>query len=231
MKPYWKPTAILLFSVLFTVAAHAQLVIYSFDDSLGNEVNFGPESYHPGVNAGALGRGPGVTPDVATGAFNASQWTTGSSPDPNDHFTFSVGPAAGYVLSLNRIQLDERRSTHGITQWSIRSSLDGFASDIGGVTFNLPDNNSFRRDQTIELGSEFQGLASAVEFRLYGFAAESESGSWRLDNVRVDGTLAPVPEPYEYGLVFGAGILAFGLYRRRAAKLAVRLLVPQRPAR
>jgi len=96
-----------------------------------------------------------------------------------------VTPSPGATLNLSALQLDERRSATGIRSGSVRSSLDGFASDI--ALFAVPDDTLFRT-QSIPLPASFHSLTTAVEFRLFGFQAEADGGTWRVDNVIPLGT-------------------------------------------
>jgi hypothetical protein len=61
------------------------------------------------------------------------------------------------------------------------------------------------------------GLAETtepIEFRLYGFGAEGGSGTWRLDDIEFQ----TVPEPREWKIVFGIGLLVFALFTNRRRK-------------
>ena len=172
---------------------NAQIITYSFTGSAGNEATFAADSQPGNAIAGDMGRGTGVSPSSAAGTFSANAWSTGGL-DLDDFFTFSLTPNPGFKMTLTQVQMDERRSGTGIRDWSLRSSLDSFASDIGAV-FSVPDNTSTRTDQSIDLtGGLFDDLSSAIEFRVYGYNAEAGSGTWRLDNVELFGTITPVPE-------------------------------------
>lgn len=115
-------------------------------------------------------------------------------------------------MSLTELQLDERRSGTGIRDWMVRSSLDDFASNIG-TGFSVPDNSETRADQRISLlGGTFDRISGPVEFRIYGFNAESAAGTWRLDNVELFGNLTPVPEVSSVCWVAG-GLLGFSIIR------------------
>ena len=171
----------------------AQLITYSFTGAAGNEVAFAVDSQPGDGVASDMGRGNGVNASAAAGTFSASSWSTGGL-DVDDYFTFSLTPDPGFKLSLTELQVDERRSGTGIRDWSLRSSLDVFATDIG-TAFSVPDNTSTRSDQSIDLtGGLFDELTSAIEFRIFGYNAEAGSGTWRLDNVELFGTITPVPE-------------------------------------
>ena len=133
-----------------------------------------------------------MSPSLNGGTFSASGWTGNSSRDLNDYFSFGIATDLGYRLSLTRLELDERRSDTGIRKWAIYSSLDGFASAL--ESFSVKDDENTRLNQGVVLGSEFSALTSNVEFRIYGFKSEGSSGTWRIDNVELEGALSRIPE-------------------------------------
>jgi hypothetical protein len=192
---------------------NAQIVSYSFSGAIGNESNYSPDNQPVGAFVSSFTRGSGVNASSAAGAFSASAWSKGELA-LDDYFSFSLTPASGYQVSLSELQLDERRSGTGIRDWVARSSLDDFASNIGRVN-SVPDSLVTRTDQTISLANgTFDRIGGPVEFRIYGFNAESASGTWRLDNVELFGTLTPVPEVKSICWVAG-GLLGFSIWRRR----------------
>lgn len=174
-------------------ASHAAVVgLYTLDNTLS------ASSVNPNLtfsNFSYTGTGtPAFDNDNNSGkAYNVSNWSTNSTL--GNYFSFSITPNAGYKMTLDSIQLDERRSNTGIGNWQIRSSLDNFASSI--ATFNVPDNAGWRSDQTANLSSLFANLNNSVQFRIYGYNSESAAGTWRVDDVMVNGSVAAnnVPEP------------------------------------
>jgi len=179
-----------------TTQSPAALINFSFNGSAGDEISLAPDAQPAHLTVSSMTRGSGITASSASGTFSAKSWTTGSTADLNDYFSFSITPQTGHELSLTSLILDEQRSGTGIRSWAVRSSLDSFVSDL--ATFSVPDNNSLRFDQTTTLDGAFNGITSEIEFRIYGYEAEGNAGTWRLDNVRVNGLLtspaARVPE-------------------------------------
>ncbi len=193
-------------------AVCAQLIVYSFTGAAGNELLLPPDAQPAHAVASPMSRGPGLAPSASADTFSASGFTTGGVLDPSDYYTFTVTPNPGYEMTLTGLELDERRSGTGIRNWLIRSSLDGFSLDL--QVFSVPDDTATRVNQGLVLGPSFAALAGPVEFRLYGFGAESLSGTWRIDNLEVAGSITPVPEPGTCALMFGAGLLGFAWWRR-----------------
>ena len=196
----------------------AQLVAYRFSGAAGNETSYASEELHANTRVSEFSRGSGLGASSASNAFSARSWSTGGL-DADDYFTFSIEPEPGYSLRLDAIELDERRSASGILEWSIRSSLDGFAFDLSPGPVVLTDNVSMRFDQHFGLDEDvFGGLVDSVEFRIFGYQAESTLGTWRVDNVEVFGGVTAVPEPKDWGMVVAISLVSVGMIRRRRQK-------------
>ncbi|KAA9332365.1 T9SS type A sorting domain-containing protein [Hymenobacter busanensis] len=165
--------------------AQAQLVSFSFAGALGSETSLPPNAQPAAATASAMTRGAGLTPSLAGNSISAADWTTAASPDPADYFAFSIQPAPGSVLRLDSLRFDERRSGTGILAWAVRSSLDNFTANLATAT--VPDDTNTRTDQRVTLPTGFRAVGVPVEFRFYGYSAESASGTWRLQNVRLYG--------------------------------------------
>ncbi len=205
-------------------AASAQLIMFSFDGASGNEATFAVDSQPANGMVSAMSRGNGVNTSSGSGDFSARSWSTNSTIDLTDYYRFSIAPNDGYQLNLTSLELDERRSGTGIRQWSVRSNLDNFASDLSPSPFSVPDNTATRTEQSIPLSSaSFSQLRAEVEFRIYGYQAERSTGTWRIDNVKLSGQIALVPEPNSGWIGMSMALLALGFcwhHRRRQRRLA-----------
>ncbi|MBM3833589.1 MAG: hypothetical protein FJ403_10030 [Verrucomicrobia bacterium] len=208
-----KTSLIFLISIASLIrSGPAQIVTFSFTGSAGDETSFAADAQPANGSVSSMSRGLGLTATTSAGTFNAKSWTTGSAIGSDDYYAFSITPNSGAHLTLTSLVMDERRSSSGIRNWSVRSSLDSFASDL--ASFSVPDNDDTRTGQSTALGSAFQNLTASVEFRVYAFSAESGTGTWRIDNVVLNGTLTSTPEPHEYAAVAGVALLGFAAYRR-----------------
>ena len=205
-------------------AASAQLVVFSFDGASGNESMFAVDSQPANGVVSAMRRGSGVNPSSGSGAFSSRSWSTNNAIDLTDYYRFSITPNDGYQLDLTSLELDERRSGTGIRQWSVRSNLDNFDSDLSPSPFSVPDNTATRTEQRISLNAnDFSRLRTEVEFRIYGYQAERSTGTWRIDNVKLAGQIALVPEPNSGWIGTSMALLALGFcwhHRRRQRRLA-----------
>jgi hypothetical protein len=208
-----------IIGMVTVLPVRAQLITFSFQGAAGSEAAWAPEAVAGGLSVNPFTRGTGLSSASGAGTFSASGWSTGTL-DAQDYFAFSLTPESGWDMSLSQLSLDERRSATGIRAWSVRSSLDAFSSDLG--YFEVPDDADTRVGQTTLLGLAFDHLESGVEFRVYGFGAESGSGTWRIDNVTLQGEISAVPEPAEYALVFGIGLMAYAIGGRLRGRQGTR---------
>ena len=167
------------------------LVRYSFIGAAGNEATFAADAQPANATGSVMSRST-ISPSASTEAFGGSGFPT-ATINAASYYSFTLTPATNYDLTLTKLELDERRSATGIRSWSVRSSIDGFVSDL--AVFNVPDDTNERIDNEILLNNAFQNLTSAVEFRIYGYSAEATGGTWKIDNVQAFGTVTQLPPP------------------------------------
>lgn len=141
---------------------------------------------------------------VTTVAFNGSTeyygeggWPTAAAPSASTYLQFSLSPNSGYQLDISSVTLTIRRSTTGTpsgsgpTQWSLRSSLDGYTSNLSTGTLSTAYNTF-----VVNLSSSFQFLHSTVTFRLYGYSVVINSGGFSrlvVDDITVQGIGSLLP--------------------------------------
>jgi DNA/RNA endonuclease YhcR with UshA esterase domain len=186
---------LIVFSLFWAFQSFGQLLgQYNFTGNVGSEVSANPDGQPSNGAFSAIRRGSGITPPTGTAnsAFGATGFTTASNPDTADYFQFSLQANIGFKLKLDSIKLAERRSNTGIRTWAIRTSFDNFAGNVS--TFNVPDTNIFRFNQNAVFGSQFSNLPSSspLIIRIYGYSAEAETGTWRLDSIRVYGQIETI---------------------------------------
>jgi len=126
------------------------------------------------------------TDDNIAGAFAANQF-----------FTFTIAAAdPTTTFSLDAFNFDITRVANGANDFSIRSSVDNFATDI--VFANQAILNGTTSAQSIDLTApEFDNLTS-IELRIVLDDRQSNSlnssGTF-IDNVELLGSVQSVPEP------------------------------------
>jgi len=172
---------------------------------------------HPDSTAGNMTIGAGLTGGYSAGnecafASRATCGTTeGGAVTGNDYFQFTVTPGAGLALDLTSLRLRHMATTleAGTDRWTsylfVRASVDGFASNAGGVTSTrgsvfydgTPPLDVEGSDVTLDLGdAAFQGLTEPVTFRIHLYQATATAGGadWgRFDDVVLDGGVASSP--------------------------------------
>ncbi len=128
--------------------------------------------------------------------FGEGGWPSGAL-NPSAYLEFTITPNAGYQLDMSSIVLTMRRSTTGTaagsgpTSWSLRSSVDGYTSDLGSNSLTTSVQNF-----TITLGSSFLMRHTAVTFRLYGYNVNVTTGGLNrlvIDNVSINGIGSVLP--------------------------------------
>lgn len=112
-------------------------------------------------------------------AVSATGW---NEEDRYWFFELIVDP--GYELNITSVSFDERASGTGPQAWGLRSSLDGFVDDIAS---GMVLTNSAFDPQSAVL--DIEGATGTIEFRLYGRDAAGGSGTWRIDNFILEGTV------------------------------------------
>lgn len=150
---------------------------------------------------------------TAAGRFSFSGWTLGATngsniftsaeDSTNKYYELTVTPDQFVSLNLSSISFRLQRSGTGVRQVFVRSSVDGFASNLtatvnpANATIAVVPNNKFQITDaattaqdgcTITLGgSAFSGLTVPVTFRFYGINAEAAGGSFSIDNLVING--------------------------------------------
>ena len=134
------------------------------------------------LTVSGIGRGSGINGTDANNRYNANSWNV-SSLDADKFFTFTLTPDSGYEIDFTDFVFNGQASTAGPTSFAFRSSLDGFTSDLGTPSAS---------GATIDLSTPvFQGIDSAVEFRLYGWGASGGGGTFSVNDFTFNGLVGP----------------------------------------
>jgi hypothetical protein len=180
---------ITLLAVLTPVSLSAQAVgTWSFGGTLA-----GTGTASNTVGAASLGSGIAASGFSSGVYYGEGTWPAGAI-DPTDYLQFSLAPNSGHMLNLSGITMNIRRSTTGTAagsgpnNWSLRSSLDGFSTDIttGVLSLNTSPTTN------VALGAAFNDLTSTITFRLYGYNATVTSGGLNrfcYQNITVNGLI------------------------------------------
>ena len=163
----------------------------------------------------------GTPPNPSTGTlgrFNFGGWSGGSVTgdttyaqmtgmvQDTEYYSVTISPDVNYTLSFDSIRFRFGRSATGVRSYSVRSSVDGFISNLNAMIVPLNTNLSIQGSNEFFLNSDFSNttsqsgsaiiltgpnftnLSTPVTFRFYGWNSEGASGTFSIDNVRITGT-------------------------------------------
>ncbi len=94
---------------------------------------------------------------------------------------------SGFELDMQSIRFHSYRSGTGPTNWTLKSSTDGYTADLASGP--LTPATSWQTNSAALASNPDNGT---VTFRLYGSGASSGAGTWRLDNVSFTGEVDTV---------------------------------------
>jgi hypothetical protein len=157
--------------------------------------------YSMGLNPNATGRfsfvaGQPAPPMVAMCLRAACK--------PANYIRSTITPNAGFSLSVSSISFTIQRSGTGIRQYAVRSSADGYSANLpasvsGNANLSVVSGNIFQvsdastaanAGSTITLSSGHTDVTGPLTFRFYGFNAEGSAGTFSIDNVIINGSVA-----------------------------------------
>ena len=111
-----------------------------------------------------------------------SNWGTAFSS--SRYIQVSITPDPNYLLTLTNLSFSHLRSAAGAQTLNVRSSLDGYTTDLtSNITVTTSSNSA-----SIVL-SGFTNQSSTVTFRIYGWGGNS-TGDLRLDNIAISGNVS-----------------------------------------
>lgn len=186
----------------------AELVRYGFDDSAND---FVPTITALNISAGDLTAGPSVTQSqMFAGSSLAvsgkslfvnnaaiAQLTEAGSKTYGDYISVTLTVDSGYQADLSSLEFYTlRRETLGAgspSGWSVYSSADGFAIQLGtGSISTVADTSATFTLQSVDLSS-LQDLTGTTEFRIYLWAGDGigtpSTREWRLDELSLSGVV------------------------------------------
>jgi hypothetical protein len=208
-------------------AAQASLLEFNTAGNLGTETTEPSTFNDPSVTASTLTFGAGVTAASNGNRFGGSNWFDTGDTNPttlaesvagNDYIQFTITPTAGSTYDVTNLQFIWDRSSTGPSGVTLRSSIDGYASDLATATGLVSTTTAYT---TLNI-SGLTALSTATTFRLYGYGASAATGTGGFDtnsgtqtqaNVGVNSNFANLPEPASLA-VLGLGGLA--VLRRRS---------------
>ncbi|WP_221389919.1 T9SS type A sorting domain-containing protein [Dyadobacter sp. NIV53] len=184
---------IFLSTVLFFVSevkAQSFQIVWGMNRTLSgasSSINFTP------ADASLFGAHPHSLPAVLYYSLGGGDYAYGTtywlaSPAGKYlNFSFSVGT---YEYNLTSVSFRVRRSPDGPADISLRSSLDGFTSNL--ATSHLTTANIF---YTVSAPMGLRNLSSGISFRIYGNNASTYLGVLYFDQIVINGTVTSTVLP------------------------------------
>lgn len=219
----------------FSCLSNAAIVTYNFDNVTGASppsVTSAPASSGSAANLtlGSLS-GVGDTPTTQTGVFNNASSNNAGASGMNDYGLYvapgATGPAStgylevtftpdpGYKFQLSDLDFNERSTSTGSKNYSVRWSVDNFASDVYAAA--IDNSGSSWKPYDSMFTAVTDPVSEPVTVRVYLYGGTGNTGS--SANVRFDdvtfGVAAVVPEPMSLSLIALAALpLGAGRLRR-----------------
>ncbi|NMC19898.1 MAG: hypothetical protein GYA33_05695 [Thermogutta sp.] len=133
-------------------------------------------------------------------------------------FSFSFEPEPGLAINLSSLEFDVARR-YADRGWVLRSSLDNFSGTLAEQTgASAPTTWNH---VSVDLSPEtFQNIAGPVTFRFYVYASTGGYSTVDFDNITLNGTVVPVPEPAIWWLLPAGvvGVVAAAARGRRRSR-------------
>lgn len=212
---------LLFIAIIFSGIINAQ-ILYTFDSVKTTSGTTDPSPVPvvgPDLTCGSFSA-TGTPPNsLAAFRFDFSDWANGStggmadtlfsgmtgSINTGEYYEVTLTPNPGYTITGDSIKFHFERSGTGVRTYAVRSSLDGYTTNLTAV-YGLPTTNVdvqagniffLKRDITtnqprniIVLGPSFMNLSAPVTFRFYAWNSEAPTGTFSIDNVNFIGSSA-----------------------------------------
>jgi len=196
-----------LILLLSAFSGKTQLLQWNTFGNAGTETTEPSAANNANISSASLTMGT-ITAAGNTNRFGGSNWfNTGNTSGGNtlaeaiagnDYIQFIVTPNAGFSFTPTSFVFNWDRSGTGPLNVALRSSADGFTTNLGAVT-GIPSGGVFASN-TITI-SGLSGLTTATTFRIYGYGASATTGTGGFDigtnvvNVQLNGTTASTSTP------------------------------------
>jgi len=179
-----------------TVTAPPILTWNTFGN-LGTETTEPSSSNNANIASATLNyTGSSVTPAANGNRFGGTNWGVGALSTSN-YIQFTVTPNTGYVFSPTSFDFIWDFSGSGPKSVTLRSSADGYVSDLGSLTTMTTSTSTVR---SISI-SGLTNISASTTFRLYGYDATGTGGTGGFDcassanNVVLNGFVSQLPAP------------------------------------
>ncbi len=182
-----------------SVTSSGTLAYWNFDGStpqptvVMTNISASPVSTSNTGSIQYFGGNPSTGQAIATSGFPNT--TTNTSC-----FTFSLVVTNGAVATLSNLSFDDQRSGSGPASFTVQiSQIADFSSGI--YTSAVQTAHTAIASGANSFALTLSNLTGTIYFRLYGFSAPASGGTWRIDNLKVQGSVTS-----------GAGTVGSGWY-------------------
>ncbi|MEZ4839342.1 choice-of-anchor D domain-containing protein [Flavobacterium sp.] len=162
-------TKLLFLALLMSVFSWGQILTFDFDGYAGNEATGTSNFNNPNLTTSTISRGAGLTAAGNLNRFNATSWALtniANAVSGNHYMEFTITPNSGYQFSVSSIFVQLQRSSTGPSAIALRSSLDGYTSNLD-AEYAITDNTS---TQTFTFTFAQPNSTTAVTYRMYMYA-------------------------------------------------------------
>lgn len=206
----------LVFAVLMTVlgnVGNGQILTFEFSSLAGNEATANSNYNDANLTSSIISRGAGLTASTNGGRFNATNWALTSIANAvsgNNYMEFTITPDAGYQFSVSSIYIQMQRSSTGPRGIALRSSVDGYATNLD-VEYSISDVTT---TQNFTFTFAQANSSAAVTYRIYMYA-EATGGSGGIgdgagNDIIVNGTVTPTAAAPEMNITGNSNTIADG---------------------
>jgi hypothetical protein len=188
-----------MFVLLFSLHGNGQTLLqWNTFGNTGTETTEPSVTNNANIAAATLNyTGSTVTPAGNGNRFGGNNWAVGAL-NTAKYIQFTVTPNAGFSFTPTSLAFIWDFSGSGPKSVALRSSVDGYAANLGSIATMTTSTSTVR---TITI-SGLTNITTATTFRLYGYDATATTGTGGFDcaastnNVTLNGTTAstgPVP--------------------------------------
>ena len=118
---------------------------------------------------------------------SVQHWAT-SGCNSAEYVEFSVHPQGTAQVTLTSLSFAFSRSDTGPQQIMVKSSTDGFSSDL----YSGSVSETYQTASVSLNGGSFTNQSSSITFRIYACNASHTGGTLKLDEIRLNGQSLPV---------------------------------------
>jgi uncharacterized repeat protein (TIGR01451 family) len=149
-------------------------------------------AFYTGTAGGFLTNGPFVQGNPTSGfAISGKSWSTSPGPVTTsmDCWAFALTVSNGMQARLSSFSFDDQRSGTGPVNFDVQLSQQPNFSSVIYDSGAKSTHSGFTSTPMNSLTLTNTGLTGTIYFRIYGYGAGGSAGTWRLDNLNVQGTI------------------------------------------